>query len=176
MRILIATAALILVSAFTSTAQKFAYVDTEYILEHIPEYVRAQEKLDAISEEWQKEIERRRNEVEDLYKEFQASQVLMTEEMKRKREQEIIAKEKAIKAYQKQKFGYQGELFKKRKELVKPIQDKVYDAIEALAKARGYEVIFDKSGGLIMLYADAKHDKSDDVIKRLGYTPGQKAE
>ncbi len=159
-------------TVFFSYAQKFAYVDTEYILENITEYQDAQTELDRIAAEWQAEIEKRYAAVEKLYMEYQAEQVLLTEEMKKQREEEIIAKEKAIKEYQKQKFGYEGELFKKRQELVKPIQDRVYDAIQKIAKSKGYDIILDRSAGLVMLYAEARFDKSDDVLRHLGYATG----
>ena len=150
--------------------QKFAYVDTDYILEQIPEYEEAQGKLDQITQEWQQEIEEMHLEVKKMFNEFQAEQVLLTEEMKKQREEEILKKEREIKNFQKRKFGYEGELFVKRQELIKPIQDKVYDAVQKLAKAKAYDVIFDKSGGLLMLFSNPKYDKSDDVLLRLGYT------
>ena len=153
--------------AIPATAQKFAYVDTEYILGEMKEYKEAQKKLDEIAEKWQKEIEQKYSEVEQLYKAFQAEQVLLTEEMKRQREDEIIEKEKAAKDLQKKKFGYEGELFKKRQELVKPIQDEVYEAIKKVAQAKSYHFIFDKSNGVTMLYADPKYDMSNAVLAHL---------
>jgi len=166
---------LILLLSFTiSFAQKFAYVDTEYILQHIPEYSEAQQKLDDISAQWQSEIERKYAEIDKLYKAFQAEHILLTEEMKRKREEEIIKKERGVKDFQKQKFGYQGELFRKRQELIKPIQDKVYDAVQKIAKERALGVIFDKSSSNVtMIYTNPKYDESDRVIRALGYTPGE---
>jgi len=124
-------------------AQKFAYVNSEYILDNITEYKAAQQKLDDISLLWQKEIENKYSEIDKLYKAFQAEQILLTEEMKKKRENEIISKEKEVKEFQKQKFGFEGELFKKKQELVKPIQDKVYAAVKQLAEAGSYAAIFD---------------------------------
>lgn len=155
-------------------AQKFAYIDTEYILEHIPEYKEAQGKLDQYSVQWQSEIEKKYQEIDKLYKSFQAEQILMTEEMKRKKEQEIVLREKDVKEFQKQKFGYQGELFKKKQELIKPIQDKVYDAVQNLAKEKAYAFVFDKSSDLVMIFASPKYDESDKIIIDLGYTPGEK--
>lgn len=154
-------------------AQKFAYVDTKYILEHIPEYRAAQEKLDQYSIQWQAEIEKKYEEIDKLYKGFQAEQILLTEEMKKKREQEIIQKEREVKEFQKQKFGYQGELFKKRQELIKPTQDRVYDAVQTLAKEKTYAFIFDKSSDVVMIYTNSKYDESDKIIIALGYTPGE---
>lgn len=164
---------LLMSSTFSLSAQKIGYVDTEYILENIPEYKEAQAELDKLSIEWQKQLERRYAEIDKLYKNYQAEQILLTDEMKTKREDEIIKKEKEAKEYQKQKFGVDGELFKKRQELVKPIQDKIYNAINEVASISGYDVIFDKSSGLTMLYANPKLNKSDAVLKKLGYDPGK---
>lgn len=165
----------VLMSTVTFTfAQKFAYVDTKYILENIPAYKEAEKKLDETASAWQKEIEAKYQEIDKLYKTFQAEQVLYTEDMKKQKEQEIMSKEKAVKDLQKQRFGYEGELFQKRQELVKPIQDKIYEAIQKLATEKAYEFIFDKSGGLVMLYASAKHDRSDDILVQMGYKPGKK--
>lgn len=168
---------LTLVSVFAiiglTTAQKFAYVDTEYILSNIPDYKEAQEELDKISIEWQKQLERQYAEIDKMYKNYQAEQILLTEEMKVKRENEIIKKEKGAKEYQKQKFGVDGELFQKRKELVKPIQDKIYKAINEIASVGSYAVVFDKSSALTMLYTNPKYNKSDAVLKKLGFKPGE---
>ena len=112
-----------------------------------------------------------KEEIDDLYRNFQNEQYLLTEEQKKTKVAEIEGREKAIKEYQKLKFGYEGELFVKRQELVKPIQDKVYEAIEKFAKERGYDFIFDKSSSTTLLYSNAENDKSDDIIKKLGYTP-----
>ena len=163
----------VLSSAFTLSAQKIGYVDSEYVLQNIPEYKEAQEELDKLSIEWQKQLERRYAEIDKLYKNYQAEQILLTDEMKTKREEEIIKKEKEAKEYQKQKFGVDGELFKKRQELVKPIQDKIYNAINDVASMGGYDIIFDKSSGLTMLYTNPKLNKSDAVLKKLGYDPGK---
>ena len=152
--------------------QKFAYVNSEYILENVSEYKAAQQKLDDLSAQWQKEIEAKYGEIDKLYKALQAELILLTDDMKKKRENEIAAREKEAKEYQKQKFGYEGELFKKKQELVKPIQDKVYNAIKKLAEDGAYAFIFDKSSDLIMLYANSKYDKSDDVLLSMGYKAG----
>jgi|688.fasta_scaffold00329_61 outer membrane protein len=167
--------AVLFVSApFFAKAQKYAYVDTEYILQNIPDYKSAQGQIDNLSTQWQKEIEAKYAEIDKLYKAFQAEQILLTEEMKRKRENEIIAKEKEVKELQKARFGVDGELFKKRQELIKPIQDKVYNAIKALAEKGSYAVIFDKSSGASLLYTNPKFDKSDEVLLAMGYKKGSK--
>jgi len=155
-------------------AQKYCYVDTEYILENITEYKAAQQQLDQLSINWQKEIETKYAFIDKLYKDFQAEQILLTDEMKRKRENEIVTKEKEVKDFQKQKFGFEGELFKKKQELVKPIQDKIFNAIKKMATDQSYAVVFDKSSDLIMLYANPKYDKSDDILNALGYKVGDK--
>lgn len=150
------------------SAQRFAYVDTEYILDLMPEYRSAQKQLDQLSEDWQKELEKKQQAIDKMVKDFQAEQVLLTEELRKKREQEIKEKEKELKDYRNQKFGYEGELFKKRQELIKPIQDKVFDAVQKIAKQNALDFIFAKSGELIMLYSNAKYDKSDEVLSELG--------
>ncbi len=151
-------------------AQKFAYVDSDYILGQIPKYKQAQSELDKISSGWQKEIEAKFQEVDKLYKNYQQEQVLLTEELKKKREAEIVTKEKEAKDLQKAKFGVDGELFKKRQELVKPIQDEVYNAVKKLAETGNYAVIFDKSSDLTMLYTNPKYDESDKVLEAMGYS------
>lgn len=150
-------------------AQKFAYVDTEYILGQIPEYKEAQAELDKISVQWQKEIEAKYAEIDKMYKAYQAEQILLTEDMKKKREGDIVAKEKEAKELQKIRFGVDGELFKKRQELVKPIQDKVFGSVKAIAEKGAYSIIFDKSSDLTMLYVSSKLDKSDAVLTHMGY-------
>lgn len=152
-----------------SGAAKFGYVDTDYILSQIPEYKAAQSELDKTSIQWQKEIDARFAEVDKLYKSYQADAILLTDEMKKKRENEIVNKEKEVKDLQKQRFGVDGELFKKRQELVKPLQDKVYNAIKAVAEKNALGFILDKSGQVAILYANSKYDKSDDVLVYLGY-------
>jgi len=156
--------------ATTTYAQRFGYVDTDLILQSIPEYQNKQSELDEISVQWQSEIEKMYAEIDRMYKEYQAEQILLTEDMKRKREEQIIEKEKEAKEKQKQRFGFKGDLFRKRQEFTKPIQDQVYAAIKAVADARGYAVIFDKAGTLTMLYTSAKYDLSEDILDELGYS------
>ena len=126
--------------------------------------------MDEISATWQKEIDAKLQEVDRMYKSYQAEQVMLSDEMKKSRENEIIKKEKEAKELQKKKFGFEGELFKKRQELVKPVQDKVYNAVQKLASSKGYEIIYDKSADLTIFYSDSKLDKSDDVLRDLGVT------
>jgi outer membrane protein len=171
-KFILITAVSFLLFGNLSFAQKIGYVNSEYILDNIPAYKTAQQQLDQISGQWQKEIEAKYAEIDRLYKSYQAEQILLTEDMKKKREDEILAKEKEVKEFQKQKFGFEGELFKKKQELVKPIQDKVYNAIKKLAEDGSFGFIFDKSSDLIMLFASPKYDKSDDVLNALGIKHG----
>jgi outer membrane protein len=152
-----------------SNAQKFAYVDTDYILNKIPDFRQAQDKLDALSADWQKEIESKYADVEQMYRAYQQEQVLLTDEMKTKREEAIIKKETGAKNLQQKYFGPEGDLYAKRQELIRPIQDKIHDAIQQLAANNKYQVIFDSSSDLIMLYKNDKLDKSDKVLEIMGY-------
>ncbi len=163
---------LIMLLTIGVSAQKYAYVDTEYILENIPEYKIAQDQLNELSVSWQKEIEEKFAEIDRMYRAYQAEAVLLPEEMKRKREEEIIAKEKEAKQLQQQRFGQNGDLFTKRQELVKPIQDKIFTAIEEIATSGNYAVIFDKAGSVSLIYTNPRFDRSDDVLEKLGYRAG----
>ena len=158
-----------LVVASAAMAQKYAFVDTEYILENIPAYTAAQEQLDQISGQYQKELETMHAELEKMYSDYQSESVLLSEDMKRKREDVIVTKEKDYKTLQRQYFGPEGDLFKKREGLVKPIQDDIFNAVQDLANEGSYAVIFDKAGSLSMLYTNPKFDLSDQVLQKLGY-------
>ena len=158
-----------LFSIIIGFSQKYAFVDTDYILSHIPAYKAAQDQLDKMSGDWQREIEEKYKEIEELYKNYQSEKVLLSEEMKRKKEDEIINKEKAIKDLQKQYFGADGELYQKRQELVKPIQDEIYNAVKELSAEGNYAVIFDTAEGLTVLYYNPKFDVSDEILQKLGY-------
>lgn len=168
MKRLFITTALVLGTVFGALAQKYCVIDTKYILESIPDYKEAQKKLDGVSEQWQKEIDAKFQEVDKMYKSYQAEQVMLTDELKRKREDEIIAREKDAKDLQKKRFGYEGDLFKKREELVKPIQDKIYNAVQKLAASRMYDFVLDKSGGVTVIFSDPKLDKSEEILRSLG--------
>ena len=150
-------------------AQKFAYVDTDYILNKIPDFKQAQDKLDVLSSDWQKEIENKYVDVEKMYRAYQQEQVLLTDDMKEKREKAIIKKETDAKNLQKKYFGTEGNLYLKRQELIKPIQDKIYDAIQQLADNNKYAIVFDSSSDLIMLYKNNNYDKSDKILDLMGY-------
>jgi outer membrane protein len=161
----------ILIVSIISTgafAQRYAYVDTEYILSNLQAYEDAQKELNRISDQWQKEIEQRYESIDRLYKAYQAEKVLLTEEMRKEREEEIVRKEQEAKELQRQRFGVEGDLFKRRQELIQPIQDDVYNAIKEVAQGGGFSVIFDKANQSNILYADPRYDKSDRVLSRLG--------
>ena len=171
MRKIVLIAFTILMSAGVASAQRFAYVDSDYILNNVPEYADAQKKLDEVSKGFQKEIEDKYKEIDGLYKKYQEDQVLLTEDMRKARQKEIEDKEKAVKDLQKKHFGSDGDLFKKRQELIKPIQDKVYDALQKVSTQLGYDMVFDKNGGTTVLYSNPKIDISDKVLTQMGYTP-----
>ena len=160
--------ACLLVIAFAAHSQSYAVVDTKYILEKMPEYKDAQKRLDQQSMVWQKEIDDKQAALNKMYKEYDAEKVMLSDTLQKKREIQLFNAEKEVRDLQRKRFGYEGDLFKLRQELVKPIQDKVYDAIQHLAVARMYDFILDKSEGITVIFADPKLDKSEDVIKSLG--------
>lgn len=150
-------------------AQRYAFIDTDFIMAQIPAYQDAQEEIDAQADKWQKQIEARYAEIEQLYTAYKAEQVLLTPEMRKQREDEIIKKEKEAKDLQREKFGVDGELFKLRQELIKPIQDNVYDAVRKMAEQKSYAVIFDKAApSSAIIYANPKYDQSEEILQRLG--------
>ncbi len=152
----------------SSYAQRYAIIDTKYILGKMPEYVDADKKLQDVSNQWQKEIDQRQADLDKMYKDYDAEQFMLSEDLKKKREDELFNKEKELRELQKKRFGYQGDLFKEREKLVKPLQDKVYNAVQKIAVARGYDFILDKSEGITVIFADPKLDKSDEVLRELG--------
>jgi outer membrane protein len=156
---------LLLSFAITSfaSAQRIAVVDVTAVLESLPEYQKAQEQLDKIATAWRQEIAQEQDKIKGMYSKYQAEQVLLSEEMKKQREEEILNKEKDVRELQRQKFGPEGALFKKREELVKPVQDKVYGAIERFASDKGFEFIFDKGSASGLLFSDSKNDKTEDI-------------
>ncbi len=170
MKKVILITAIICAIGFGVSAQKFAYVNTDYILDNIPEYADSQTQLDELSIQWQKEIEVKFAEIDKMYKNFQNEAVLLPEDMKKKREDDIIKKEKEGKDLQKKRFGKDGDLFKKRQELIKPIQEKVYNAIDEIASAENYAVVFDKANNATLIYTNPKFDISEQVLDKLGYT------
>jgi outer membrane protein len=149
-------------------AQRYAVIDSKYILSKMPEYTEAQQKLDQFSKMWQQEIDQKSAELDKMYKDYDAEKVMLSDDLKKKREDQIYNMQKELNDLQRQRFGYQGDLFKKREELIKPIQDKVYNAIQKLAASKLYDFILDKSDGITVIFADPKLDKSEDVLKELG--------
>ena len=161
---------LLLAGSLAMQAQRFAYVNTDYILEQIEDFTTAQAEIDRVAETWRQEADGMKTAIEAKYRDFQNDRVLLTDEQENQRIQEIEGQEKALKDFQQGKFGYQGELFEKRQELIKPIQDRVYNAIVELADDRGYDFIFDKANSTVLLFANPENDRSDDVLKRMGIT------
>ena len=163
---------LIVVSIFVINTnyaqQKYAIINTKYILERIPAYKEADIKLQQLGEKWQKEIDTMQTYLDRLYINYDAEKYVLTDDLKKKREDELFNKEKEIRDLQKKRFGYEGDLFKERQKLVKPIQDKIYNAIQKLATEKFYDFILDKSEGITVIFADPKLDKSDDILKELG--------
>lgn len=152
-------------------SQKYAYIDSEYILGNVPEYKEAQAELDRIAALWQKEIEAKFKTIDSMYKSYQVESITLPDNLKKNREEQIITAEQDAKNLQKRRFGKDGDLFKKREELVKPIQDKVFSAIEEYAKEKGYAFVFDVSGAMTIVYADEKFDINDAILEKLGITP-----
>lgn len=149
-------------------SQRYAIVDTRYILDKMPEYVEAQKSLDQQSLLWQKEIDEKQTALDKMYRDFEAERVMLSEELRKKREDELFVREKEVRDLQRKRFGFEGDLFKRRQELVKPIQDRVYNSIQKLAVNRQYDFILDKSEGITVIFADPKLDRSEDILKDLG--------
>ena len=169
MKKLILIVAVIVSTVFVAQAQKYGFIDSEYIMENIPAYTAAQEQLNQLSSQYQKELESMHAEIEQMYQDFQAESVLLSEDMKRKREDVIISKEKDYKQLQRKYFGPEGDLFKKRQGLVKPIQDDIFNAVQEIATDGSYAVIFDKAGGTALFFTNPRYDLSDQVLQKLGY-------
>jgi outer membrane protein len=148
--------------------QRFGYIDTDFVLNQMSEYKKAQEEINRLSELWQKEIQGMQKNVESLHASLQAEQVLLTEEMKKERMNAIQKKETELKEYQNKVFGFGGLFFLKKQELIKPVQDKVWDAIDKVAKQNNLAIVFDKSGQLVMIYTDPRYDYTDFVLDELG--------
>ena len=148
-------------------AQKYAFIDTKYILSQMPDYTDAQKEIDDLAEKWQKDVEKKYNEIQSKYKSFQEEEILLPEETKKIRLDEIMELEVKAKELQKKRFGVEGDLFKKRKELIDPIQDKIYKAVKELSKDNNYSFILDKSKNSNIIYADPKYDKSDAVLRKI---------
>ena len=159
----------VLAGMFSASAQKFALVDMEYILKNIPSYEMAIEQLNQVSQRWQREVDDLKKEADTMYKNFQSDMVFLTDEQKKKKEAEIVAKEKEASQLQYKYFGPQGELFKKRESLIKPIQDEIYNAMKKVSEERGFQVIFDRASSQSILFASPRIDVSNEVLSKLGY-------
>jgi outer membrane protein len=166
-KIILSSFVLIFIS-FIATAQRYAIIDTKYILGKIPDYLEAQVKLTEFSERWQNEIDQKQKDLNKLQKDFEAEQVILPENLRKKREEEIARRQTILQDLQRTRFGFEGDLFKKRAELIKPIQDLVYNAIQKLAIEKQYDFILDKSEGITVIFADPKLDKSEEILKTLG--------
>jgi outer membrane protein len=149
-------------------AQRFGYIDTDYVLNKMPDYKKAQDEISQLSAAWEKEIQDMAKKIEAMYSALQAEQVLLTEEMKKERTEAIQKKEAELKEYQKKVFGFGGLFFLKKQELIKPIQDKVWDAVDKAAKQNNLAIVFDKAGELVMIYTDPRYDYTDFVLEELG--------
>ncbi len=159
----------VLAGMFSASAQKFALVDMEYILKNIPSYEMANEQLNQVSQRWQREVDDLKKEADTMYKNYQSDMVFLTDEQKKKKEAEIVAKEKEASQLQYKYFGPQGELFKKRQSLIKPIQDEIYNAMKKVSEERGFQVIFDRASSQSILFASPRIDVSNEVLSKLGY-------
>ena len=168
MRFLATIGVIVLFGLNFANAQKFGYIDTNFILSKMPEYAKAQSEIDQLSGGWQKEVEDMSRNVEALYASFKAEEVLLTEEMKGERLTAIHSKEAELKEYQRKVFGFGGLFFLKKQELIKPLQDKVFEAVEKVAKQNRLAIVFDKSSELVMIYTDPRHDYTDFVLEELG--------
>jgi outer membrane protein len=157
-----------LMATFCASAQKFALVDMEYILKNIPSYEMANEQLNQLSQRWQKEVEAKGKEAENLYQTYLADKVFLTEEQVKKREEEIVAKEKETTELRYKYFGPEGELYKQRESLLSPIQDKLYEAVKAISTQKGISLVLDRASDSAILFASPSIDISDEVLSRLG--------
>lgn len=164
---------LILIAATSmSLAQKVAYVDSEFIMSKIPEYKSAQDEIERVSQKWQQELETKYQEIERMYADYQAQEVLLPEDVKQEKQDEIFQAEREAKEYREKKFGYSGELFTLQESKVKPIQDKVFRAVENIAKQKRFDLVFDKAGEVTWLYTNSTYDLSNDVLAELGFVQG----
>lgn len=168
MKKLLLIATCVMLTTATVIAQRYAVIDTKYILNKLPEYKDADKKLAQTSDLWQKEIDDKQTQLSAMYRNFEAEQYMLSDELKKKREDQLFNAEKEVRDLQKKRFGFEGDLFKERQKLVKPVQDKVYNAIQKVAVNRGYDFVLDKSEGITVIFADPKLEKSEEVLRELG--------
>ncbi|RZK32893.1 MAG: OmpH family outer membrane protein [Hymenobacter sp.] len=157
-----------LLTSVPARAQRLGYIDTEFIMSKMPEYAQAQVELNRVSDTWQKELEALKKDLDKMYRNYQNEEVVLTEPMKKKRQDEILKKEQEIKAYQTKQFGYEGQLFKKRAELNKPAQDKIFEAVEKMVKTKKLDIVLDKASDLTMIYTNPTYDYTEYVLEELG--------
>lgn len=153
-----------------ASAQRFALIDMEYILKHIPGYEMANEQLSQVSQRWEKEVNDLSKEAETMYKNYQSEMVFLSDDQKKKKEEEIVLKEKEVTELRYKYFGPEGELYKKRQSLMKPIQDDIYNAVKAVADEKGYQTIFDRASSQSIVFASPKIDVSNEVLAKMGYS------
>lgn len=170
MKRIIALCSVILLCTFAASAQKFALIDMEYILKNIPAYEMTNEQLSQVSQKWQSEIETIQQEAQNMYKTYQSDLVFLSAEMKTKREEEIVKKEQEAQELKRKYFGADGELYKKRESLMKPIQDEIYNAVKEISEQKGYQLIVDRASAMSIIFASPKIDISNEVLIRLGYS------
>lgn len=170
MKKIILTLFVALMATMTASAQKFALIDMDYILRNVPAYEMANEQLNQVSLRWEKEVNELSKEAETMYKNYQSDMVFLTDDQKKKREEEIVAKEKEVTDTRYKYFGPEGELYKKRQSLMKPIQEDVYNAVKAVAEEKGYQAIFDRASSQSIVFASPRIDVSNEVLSKLGYS------
>lgn len=156
--------------AFSGSAQKFALIDMEYILKNIPAYEMTNEQLSQVSQKWQNEVEAIQQEAQNMYKTYQSDLVFLSAEMKTKREEEIVKKEQEAQDLKRKYFGADGELYKKRESLMKPIQDEIYNAVRDISESKGYQLVVDRASAMSIIFASPKIDISNEVLSKLGYS------
>ena len=169
MKKLLAFTLVLLTTLSVSLAQKIAYIDSEYIMDQIPEYKAAQDEIERVSQKWQQELEQKYQAIEQMYSDYQAQEVLLPEDVRQQKQEEIFQAEREAKEYREKKFGYNGELFSLQESKVKPIQDKVFRAVEKVSQQRRYDLVFDKAGEVTWVYTNATYDLSPDVLTEMGY-------
>ncbi len=168
MKRFIGTLILMVSLTMAAQAQKIGIVDTDFILSKMEEYTAAKQEIDNLSQKWQKDLEEMHADIEKMYKDYQAEEVLLPDDIKKQRQEDIMAAERKAKEYKEKKFGYDGELYKVQDDKIKPIQDKVFDAVEKVAQERKLDIILDKASTTGILYSNAAFDRTDDVIIKLG--------
>ena len=170
MKKIILTSIVLLALSTTSMAQRFALIDMEYILKNIPNYEMANEQLNQVSKKWQVEVEKAFQETQNMYKNYQSELVFLSEDMKKKKEEEIVTKEKEANDLKKRYFSQDGELFKKRESLMRPIQEEIYNAVKLVSEEKGYQMVLDRASSANVIFASPRIDISNDVLIKLGYS------